>query len=58
MAGRSRKKKFIEDTKDMKYVWKTDKQISIDDVLYDIDLKHNEMTLKNENVEIHYKNLK
>ncbi|WP_276316094.1 hypothetical protein [Paenibacillus lignilyticus] len=38
----------------MNYEWKSDREIEINNANYEIELKQDEMILKNENVEIHY----
>lgn len=47
-------KNFDSNEKVMKYEFKDSNQILINNKLYEIDLKKNEMTIKNDNVEIHY----
>ncbi|WP_422660580.1 hypothetical protein ACK8P5_08890 [Paenibacillus sp. EC2-1] len=47
-------KKFNDETKDMKYEWKSENEILIEDSLFEVELKKNEMILSNENIEINY----
>jgi len=47
-------KQFNETNKSSNYELKPGNKIMIDDKVYEIKLRKNEMTIKNENVEIHY----
>jgi len=46
--------KFGDDENEMKYEFINKNQILINNKRYTIDLKKDEMTIKNENIEIHY----
>lgn len=52
--GGVHKKKYNEEEKNMNYQWKTEKEILVEDSLFEIDLMKDKMILKNKNIEIHY----
>ncbi|QGQ96414.1 hypothetical protein EHS13_16750 [Paenibacillus psychroresistens] len=47
-------KNITKSDEKMKYEWRSKKKISINSSLYEIELKNDEMIIKNENIEIHY----
>ncbi|SDX08038.1 hypothetical protein [Paenibacillus sp. CF384] len=51
--------KLVKDSNaTMTYEWKSDNEIVINNSIYEIELEHDEMILRNENVEIHYNKTK
>lgn len=54
IEGGTTQKKYSEEDNSMNYQWKNEKEILVENSLFEIELKKNEMVLKNKNIEIHY----
>ncbi|GIP18131.1 hypothetical protein J40TS1_37730 [Paenibacillus montaniterrae] len=54
VEGGSSQRNFSEEEKNINYQWITEKQILLQDSLFEIELKKDQMVLKSKNIEIHY----
>lgn len=54
IEGGSVQREYNEEEKNMNYKWITEKQILVQDSLFEIEFKKDQMVLKNKNIEIHY----
>ncbi|MFC6333080.1 hypothetical protein ACFP56_10630 [Paenibacillus septentrionalis] len=57
IEGGDLQKQYNEKEKNMNYQWRTEKEILIQDSLYEIELKRDKLVLKNKSIEIHYKKI-
>ncbi|GGH27098.1 hypothetical protein [Paenibacillus segetis] len=47
-------KKFTDETRELQYTWESNNQLKIDNQVFEIKMKKNEMNIINENVDVHF----